>query len=424
MIVRLQFEGIRCFSAAQDAVIRPLTLLVGENSSGKSTFLALCRIASSITNGFGQEFPFNEPPLLLGAYDQIASYRGGRAGRAKFFSIGVNAGNGSIRAEFVSRNGQPSLSSWRLAVGSLVWRAMAKGDQDGFALVLEGPQGKHEIPRVRPHALLQLRHVPRKYWAEFLGSKTPVTVFSQSDMNSLGDTLESIRKGFGHGTYAFAPIRSSPERTYNPVSVATAPGGSHVPMVLASLSRAPGTTQWSALRSALTEFGSESGLFEQIEVIQKGKKVSDPFQIGVSTGGPAFNLVDVGYGVSQALPILVDILQRSTTDELFLLQQPEVHLHPRAQAELGSFFARQARKRVRFVIETHSDYLVDRVRMEVRNGKLRPEDVSLLYFERPEHGAHGATIHSLDLDKAGGITNPPAGYRQFFLNEERALLDI
>src|ERR1039458_1712736 len=90
MPVRLQFEGIRCFSEPQDAIIRPLTLLVGENSSGKSTFLALCRIASSLTRGFAQRIPFNEPPFLLGAYDQIASYRGGSAGRAKSFSIGVS----------------------------------------------------------------------------------------------------------------------------------------------------------------------------------------------------------------------------------------------------------------------------------------------------------------------------------------------
>ena len=75
MVVRLQFEGIRCFSAPQDAIVRPVTLLVGENSSGKSTFLALYQIASSIASGLHQELPFNEPPFLLGAYDQIASYR-------------------------------------------------------------------------------------------------------------------------------------------------------------------------------------------------------------------------------------------------------------------------------------------------------------------------------------------------------------
>jgi predicted ATPase len=240
-------------------------------------------------------------------------------------------------------------------------------------------------------------------------------------MSAFGDTLKSIRKAFGRRTYAFAPIRTSPQRTYDPVSAEPQPEGSHVPMLLASLSRSAANAQWAVLKSALTEFGSESGLFEQIEVIQKGKKESDPFQIGVRSGGPAFNLVDVGYGVSQALPILVDILQPSATNEVFLLQQPEVHLHPRAQAELGSFFAREARARGRFVIETHSDYLIDRVRMEVRRRTLRPKDVSLLYFERQKQGA---VIHNLELDKDGAIANPPAGYRQFFLNEERALLDV
>jgi hypothetical protein len=80
MSVRLQFEGIRCFAAKQDAVIRPLTLLVGENSSGKSTFLALCNDAPSIILGIAEETSFNEPPFLLGAYDQIASNHTGHSG--------------------------------------------------------------------------------------------------------------------------------------------------------------------------------------------------------------------------------------------------------------------------------------------------------------------------------------------------------
>ena len=164
-----------------------------------------------------------------------------------------------------------------------------------------------------------------------------------------------------------------------------------------------------------------SGLFGEIEIVNKGKKESDPFQVGVKSGGRTFNLIDVGYGVSQALPILVDTIQRSDAFETFLLQQPEVHLHPKAQAELGSFFAKQAGTRRRFVIETHSDYLVDRIRMEVRQKVLGPEDVSLLYFERRKSGA---TIHNLELDFNGSITNPPPGFRQFFLKEERDLLGI
>jgi hypothetical protein len=94
----------------------------------------------------------------------------------------------------------------------------------------------------------------------------------------------------------------------------------------------------------------------------------------------------------------VDTIQRSGTNDVFLLQQPEVHLHPSTQAELGSYFAQQVKKNGRFVIETHSDYIVDRIRMEVRKKTLRPEDVSLLYFER---GKRGAMIHHLEPAKDG-----------------------
>jgi predicted ATPase len=192
-------------------------------------------------------------------------------------------------------------------------------------------------------------------------------------------------------------------------------------MLLAALARSAPKRHWQVLQAALAKFGSGSGLFSKIEIVNKGKKEGDPFQIGVKSGGPVFNLIDVGYGVSQALPILVDTIERSSGSEWFLLQQPEVHLHPRAQAELGTFFAKQIVKQRRFVIETHSDHLVDRIRMEVRRKHLKPEQVSLLYFER---GKNGVTIYNLELDKNGSIMDPPPGYRQFFLHEERDLLGI
>ena len=121
MAVRLQFEGIRCFAEPQDAVIRPITLLVGENSSGKTTFLALCRIAHATANGSVSNPPFNDDPFWLGAYDQIASHRRGSRGRARSFSlaIGVDDGEGgcSLHTEYISRVGQPSPRTWRLEAG-------------------------------------------------------------------------------------------------------------------------------------------------------------------------------------------------------------------------------------------------------------------------------------------------------------------
>ena len=82
----------------------------------------------------------------------------------------------------------------------------------------------------------------------------------------------------------------------------------------------------------------------------------------VKVRGPKANIVDVGYGVSQILPILVQILSPNVSRHemsFSLLQQPEVHLHPKAQAEFSSLLARLANKGDRsFIVETHSDYMI------------------------------------------------------------------
>ncbi len=420
MSVRLQFQGIRCFPSKQDAVIRPLTLLVGENSSGKSTFLALCNSANSIILAIATETSFNDPPFLLGAYDQIASYERGR--QAESFSIAFALeGRGKIEAKFVSIAGQPALERWSLCTDESGLIAKPDHRSGSADLTLKSKRGERTFKEERlPLALSWL------FNDEYLGiaehnREELVSVISSTELKKLHDTMECIQNAFGRAPYAFAPYRPDPRRTYDPVLTSASPGGSHVPMGLAALSNDRFGKGWTDLRSNLSKFGKKSGLFEQIDVVRKGKKQSDPFQIGVRWGGDSHNLVDVGYGVSQVLPILVDTIERSGTNDVFLLQQPEVHLHPSAQAELGSYFARQVRKNGRFVIETHSDYIVDRIRMEVRRKTLGPEDVSLLYFER---GKNGATIHHIELGKDGTIMNPPKGYRKFFLNESDRLLDL
>ncbi len=185
--------------------------------------------------------------------------------------------------------------------------------------------------------------------------------------------------------------------------------------------------EWRALKARLEEFGRDSGLFDEIAIRSFGKKDSEPFQVQVrkfsrARKGPMRNLVDVGYGVSQALPVLTELL-RKDPPPVFLLQQPEVHLHPSAQAALGSLFCRIAGSDRQLVVETHSDHLLDRVRMEIRDGTsgLGPDDVSVLFFERV---GLGVRIHSLRIDETGNVLDAPDGYRRFFLEETARSLGL
>ena len=214
-------------------------------------------------------------------------------------------------------------------------------------------------------------------------------------------------------------MRSRPRRTYDPSLLAQDGEGDYIPSYLANLSRR-NADEWQLLKAGLEDFGKTSELFDEISIRSFGKSDGDPFQIqvrkfGKRRKGPWRNLIDVGYGVSQALPVLTELL-RPDGPTMFLLQQPEVHLHPQAQAALGTLFCQTAAAGRQLVIETHSDYIIDRVRMDVRDGttELKPEDVSILYFEP---GDLSVKVHSVRLDKLGNVLDAPPSYGKFFMDE-------
>jgi hypothetical protein len=445
---RIFFENVRCFFTTQSAPLRPLTLLVGENSSGKSTFLALVRLAWDLCQGVSL-LDLNEAPFLLGAYDQVASFRRGRGGRAQQFCIGGeilskgisrrdpsarrgpsglrSANPVAVKGSFVRKGGQPHLREWALEAAPIRIEIISEEPEKPPRLTLQSPSGSIRVsdfplfpqPLRFPLLLdfLVYSNSSRRRHQEALPIEGDS--LSANDLEVLKDLAIALRHDLGRRPYAFAPIRTSPKRTYDPLKELPDPEGSHVPMILAK-SFTSDPRKSALLRNAIDAFGQASGLFSDIDIRRIGRKEGDPFQLQVKIAGSAINLVDVGYGVSQVLPIIVDAI-REPPGSTFLLQQPEVHLHPRAQAELGSFLAALAKQQQkRFVVETHSDYLVDRIRMDIRDGKhLKSDDVAVLYFER-QGGA--AQIRTMEIDDFGNFVNVPPGYRQFFLEEERRML--
>jgi hypothetical protein len=445
---RIFFENVRCFFSPQSAPIRPLTLLVGENSSGKSTFLALLRLAWDLCQGISP-LDLNEEPFLLGAYDQVASFRRGRGGRAQQFCIGgeiVSDGPPrrgpsarrrtsaihsidviTVKGSFVPKGGQPHLREWALEAAPFRIEIISEEPERPPRLTLQSPSGSMRVsdfPIFRQPFRFPLLLDLLRYSRSSRGGPQESLPFegdtlSTEDFAVLEDLAFALLRGLGQRPYAFAPIRTSLKRTYDPLKEIPDPEGSHVPMILAK-SFSPDPRKSAQLRTAIDAFGQASGLFTDIAIRRIGRKEGDPFQLQVKIAGSAINLVDVGYGVNQVLPIIVDAI-REPPGSTFLLQQPEVHLHPRAQAELGSFLASLAKQQQkRFVVETHSDYLVDRIRMDIRDGKhLKPDDVAVLYFEQL---GGAAQVRTMEIDDFGNLVDVPPGYRQFFLEEERRML--
>ena len=442
---------VRCFQDAQRGNLRPITLLVGENSTGKTTFLGCYRVLHQAFSGHDTDalLDFNEQPFSMGSFRDIVRSRRGPAGRIEQFGLGLAIDPAVERdippytlfATFREDGSEPVISTLRFEFSPDSFLELQR-HANGTILKIPGRSAETDLPfrhivfmldslmvlgveKHTPHELLDLQPIAEYVRGLFSRRESTRRKHRPATRWRLGVELPQLPE-----LVPVAPLRSRPERSYNPVRETASPEGEHIPMMMMRLSRTD-RNQWDSLHENLVAFGRESGLFSDIKVRGHGGQMSDPFQLQVKVRtGPHANIMDVGYGVSQSLPILVDVLtaaesdrdrgRRRRTSRTFLLQQPEVHLHPRGQAELANLFVEAFRKNgSRFLIETHSDYIVDRVRIAVRKRKLKPADVSILYFE---HAGNAVTIHNMTLDEHGNLRDAPAGYRDFFVRETDRLL--
>jgi hypothetical protein len=120
------------------------------------------------------------------------------------------------------------------------------------------------------------------------------------------------------------------------------------------------------------------------------------------------SIADVGFGISQTLPVIVALLT-AEPGQLVYIEQPEIHLHPKAQMAMAQILADAANRGVRVVVETHSSLLLLGVQSLVAEGKLSSDNVKLHWFKRrPEDGV--TEVSSADLDKAGAFGDWPEDF--------------
>ncbi|MGR3914867.1 MAG: AAA family ATPase [Gammaproteobacteria bacterium] len=459
-IKKITLKDVRCFGGRQEFNIRPLTFLVGENSTGKSTVLGCMQalgdfVAMRRMPFFNRPaFDLNADPYKMGAFADIVRNVGDQAKKIRSFELGFKLQIDSItlhlRTTLVERESGSEPSVARIEIefdeGLVICEVVERSGSRRFFGRVEFVEMKEKSEgNTKPTYLMKTSAVedllmafwvfdaPRHFWPEpSQNDKTRIIeklemfaekINSRSDQDISDDEITDISRFFppyvGTRFASFAPVRAKPERLYSPDTDKGEPDGSSIPMTLINLYRKD-AKRWKTIRKALVKFGKSSGLFTNINMKPLGKSVNNPFQIQlqIESGGPKVNIADVGYGISQILPVLVRVFtaQRETT---FLVQQPEVHLHPKGQAELCSLFVDVAKQiKHSFVVETHSDYMVNRARIEIMKGKISPDDVSLIYLEPVKNKVK---VHNITFDKNANF-NPPKSYGEFFLRESNRML--
>jgi predicted ATPase len=425
-----------------------VNLLVGENSTGKSSFLSILCLLSHpdflIKGTFKNEF------VDLGPFDEIINqipYKntiqiGVLKGNNKLNSI-YNSSLDAVILKFKSQNGYPKIDDVLLINGrSALWYKLNKNNIEYILYQIEnkveikdliltyskssklelkvldtGEIGSSQEDRSL-HTLITRYFFSITYFIrESVPAKNKILYKDFESHSFVSENL--ILKG---NTVWIAPIRSEPKRIYEPSEEIYSADGTHVPNTLRRIFT-DSTLENKKTVKGLIDYGKGSGLFDKIEIedYQKERDLS-PFELNILLSNRKLRITNVGYGVSQSLPIVTEIFRRRKGTG-FLIQQPEVHLHPKAQAQMGELILKQTLESNKvFFIETHSDYIIDRIRMLLKKSKKKNLDgkVSLLFFERNEEGNQ---VTKISIDNKGNIdSNQPNSYREFFVKEQLDLL--
>lgn len=426
--------------------IRDVNFFVGENSTGKTSILSLLQLLATNHFWFFQSFDTDE--VSFGHFNDIVSIN---AKKRTHFSIGVvnipshQKIKGREKEEanaflmtFVEKQGMPDLRTYIYTFNDKEVHIQFEKDGPYFQC----------RKRVKNENFASFK---KKICTRWLNAyRTPIkklkklrSDITKSEINNLmfatslieaqisqksrhlrSKTVRAPIRNMLSNSYIrvtwLAPIRTKPRRTYDEYKLEFSPEGEHTPFLIRKI--LSNKTEAEKFKKFLKQFGRASGLFEDLSVKKYGRSNVSPFELDIILNRKALSVSNVGYGVSQALPVVVEFFARPK-NTWFNVQQPEVHLHPRAQAALGDLMFRlAASEQKRFFIETHSDYLIDRFRLNYRTKKSDSPNSQILFFERT---AIGNRVHLISISDEGQLqADQPKGYREFFLRESMKVLGL
>jgi hypothetical protein len=421
-LTRLSVRGYKSLSREQSIEIRPLTILAGANSSGKSSVMQpLLLMKQTLEASFDPgALLLNGPILRFTGADQLLS---------KSFK-GVSDRSFSVRLESGGETRLESEFAHEPRSGFKVSRTLyGAGTRE---LVLKEGMSENDIERqIEPYQIHGFTYKTKRdrcllrlamAGGENGGNPFVDVVLLDSRLVRLwhgtSDIEQSIRQ-----TIHLPGLRGNPLRGYPVSAVGSSFPGSFEPYVASVIAH------WeSSDREKLESLGvslHRLGLTWKIEA-RRINETQVELRVGrllkSSRGGARdlVNIADVGFGVSQSLPVLVALLA-ARPGQLVYLEQPEIHLHPRAQTALAEFCVEAAGRGARVVLETHSELLILGIQTLVAEGKFPAKDVKLHWFTRSDSGV--TTITSADLDDQGTFGDWPEDFADVALNAQNRFLN-
>jgi len=419
LIQNLSIKNFKCFEEV-DVEFAPITLLAGANSSGKSSLIySLLAVLQT------EQFPFYLSPngkyVNLGGFEEMVY----KKDISKIIEINIHPFKFSenyppkfkwtwIIDEF---NSLPKLESLffefeeiNLAYGSK-FQLDIKSFNEYYKFVLKMYVPDMRFDQIRRQLetidilkpFLSLEKNSLEVEKKFKELSDIYEIYTHPNFlfrESFEDDFLISNKNFNY----IGSFRQPPERTYYQKAKAQSKvgtdGAGYIDQII----------EWEETNpTKLAELAKIMSELELFKEIKSNKFKGGRFELAVKTqeNSELAALTDVGFGISQFLPIIVADLQLNDNSCL-ALSQPEIHLHPKIQALFGNFLANQIKHtQKQYIVETHSEYLLNRIRLLLVKGELKPGDVRVYYFE---NDGIKTTTHKVEFATDGQIKNAPDSF--------------
>jgi AAA15 family ATPase/GTPase len=394
-ITVIEIEGFKSIRDRIRIEFRPLTVIAGANSSGKSSAMQpLLLIKQTIESSVKQKvFALNGSILKFTSSRQLFW----KFGEMASFALKVDLGGESIEVVYgFSGEGLEVLST--------------KLETKRFELLFDKVHNNSELVNFtfsyeeKPPQLHTDMNLIGNGWYLFAN----VGVFTAKYIRSNGsNNIKKYQEAISQIIY-LPGLRGNPESSYRFTEETERFFGVFPPYVAGIL------LDWQrhapTKLEQLTSYLAQLGLTQRIS-IRKLNDIEAEISVGrlpnTTSDHDLINITNVGIGVSQVLPLLVALLV-AKPGQMVYIEQPEIHLHPKAQVALAQALADAANRGVVVVIETHSMLILRGIQERVASGNLAPEKTMLHWFTRNDEGV--TQVRSTALDATGAYGEWPEDF--------------
>jgi len=406
-ITKITVNGFKSLAEETSIEIRPLTILAGATSSGKSSIMQPLLLLKQTL-----EATYDPGPLLIHGphvrFTQVEQMLSRRTSGPR---------KRSLEVAFVVEGGEAlAVSFTHDAPGGLEVTRMTTTEDDSVFELRPGYSGEglRELPgmeflerlRAQEFGVRRDRCFLCLYRTQEPDGSDPMDLFTEPFRVRIREAIH------------VPGLRDNPSRTYQSAAFGPQFPGTFEAYTASVLLHWQGKDKDRL--ALLTEDLRSLGLTSAVQA----KRLNDAqleLLVGRLPGTPRghdadlVNIADVGIGVSQVLPVLA-ALRVAEAGRLVYIEQPEIHLHPRAQVALTQLLVDAANRGVRVVAETHSSLLLLALQTLIAKGRIAPDNVAMHWFERRDDGVTEVT--TADVDETGAFGTWPQDFAEIELHAE------